>query len=71
MPDFNGPLILVSLVFSSIGFVYFRAGKKQIKYNLLFCGMALMGYSYFVGDVMVSIAIGVGLTAMPFVLRWW
>ena len=65
------PLIGVSLFFSAIGFLYFRAGKSQTKFNLLFCGMALMGYSYFLDDVVKSIVIGLGLTALPFLLKWW
>ena len=69
--EFSLPLIFVSLIFSCVGFLYFRIGKSQIKYNMLFCGMALMGYSYFVSDLIMSIAIGVALTALPFLLKWW
>lgn len=68
---FSLPEIIVSFLFSAVGFIYFRIGKNRVQYNLLFCGMALMGYSYFVPNVTVSIGLGVGLTVLPFLLKWW
>lgn len=69
--SFTLPEIITSFLFSSIGFMYFRIGKTRVNYNLLFCGMVLMGYSYFVPDLSASIGVGVGLTALPFLLKWW
>jgi len=39
--------------------------------NLLFCGMALMIYPYFVDRMVVTIVIGAALSGMPFFFRWW
>ena len=39
--------------------------------NILFCGMILMIYPYFVDKMVVAILIGAALSSMPFFFRWW
>jgi len=35
---------------------------------MLICGIALMGYSYFVDGTVYIVLVGIGLSAMPFIL---
>ena len=61
--------LLWSMVFGAIGFSYFIYGKKQ-KHTIAFCaGIALMGFSYFVSNVWLMVAIGGALMALPFVIK--
>lgn len=62
--------LLLSLVFSSIGLGYFVYGKKQKKMVPLFCGIALMGYTYVVTDLMLIMLLGVVLLALPYFVRY-
>jgi hypothetical protein len=59
--------IIVMIIFSVIGLGYFSYGKKSQQFLMLICGIALMGYSYFVNGTAYIILIGVGLSALPFV----
>ena len=56
------------IIFSIIGLGYFTYGKKSKQLLMLICGIALMGYSYFVDGIVYIILIGVGLIALPFIL---
>ena len=60
--------IIAMVVFSVIGVGYFAYGKKSRQLLMLICGIALMGYSYFVDGIVYIILIGVGLIALPFIL---
>ena len=60
--------IIAMIIFSIIGLGYFTYGKKSNQLLMLICGIALMGYSYFVDGILYIILIGVGLIALPFVL---
>ena len=62
--------IMWSLLFSSIGMAYFIYGKKQQHAMALFTGVGLMIFPYFVPSVVWMVLVGVGLTALPFVLRY-
>ncbi len=55
-------------VFSVIGIGYFTYGKKSQQLLMVICGIALMGYSYFVGGTVQIIVIGIGLSALPIIL---
>ena len=59
--------IIAMIIFSVIGLGYFSYGKKSQQFLMLICGIALMGYSYFVDGTGYIILIGVGLSALPFV----
>ncbi|RJG13280.1 hypothetical protein D3879_08455 [Pseudomonas cavernicola] len=58
--------LLGGVVFGSIGLGYFIYGKKQ---DHLIAGIALMGYSYFVTDLYWLLAIGIGLMALPRLIK--
>ncbi len=59
--------IVAMVIFSIIGLGYFAYGKKSQQLLMLICGIALMGYSYFVGGTVYIILIGVGLSVLPFI----
>ena len=61
--------LFTGLIFSSIGFGYFLYGKKQRSPAPLVCGIALMVYPYFVGNLWATIAIGAALMAIPYFVR--
>jgi hypothetical protein len=54
-------------IFGSIGFVAFAYGKRMNLWKMMFCGLALMIYPYFVANTVAMIVIGVsGSLALPF-----
>jgi hypothetical protein len=64
-------MIAVGLLFSGVGFAYFRYGKKQNNIHLLITGLILMVYMYAIDSFMASIVIGALLSVLPFVMKWW
>jgi hypothetical protein len=60
--------IIAMVFFSIIGIGYFAYGKKSQRILMVICGMALMGFSYFVDGTVYIILIGAGLSALPFIL---
>ena len=60
--------IIAMVIFSIIGIGYLTYGKKSQQLLMVICGIALMGYSYFVDGTVYIILIGVGLSALPFIL---
>jgi predicted membrane protein len=62
-------VLLWGLLFSSIGVGFFLYGKKQRAVVPLVCGLALMVYPYFIPNVMVLVAIGVVLIAVPYFFK--
>ncbi len=60
--------ITAIVIFSVIGLGYFAYGKKSQQFLMLICGIALMVYSYFVSGTVYIVLIGVGLSALPFIL---
>ena len=60
--------IMVMFLFSIIGLGYLTYGKKSQQLLMAICGIALMGYSYFVSGTVYIILIGVSLSALPFIL---
>lgn len=65
----SGASLIGGLVFGSIGFVAFIYGKRMNLWRMMFCGLALMIYPYFVENIAISIAIGVIGSAALFFLR--
>ena len=59
--------VIAMIIFSVIGLGYFTYGKKSRQFLMLICGIALMGYSYFVDGTGYIILIGVGLSVLPFI----
>ena len=60
--------IIAMVIFSIIGMGYLTYGKKSQQILMVIAGIALMGYSYFVGGTVYIILIGVALSALPFIL---
>ena len=60
--------IIAMVIFSVIGLGYMTYGKKSQKLLMVISGIALMGYSYFVDGTVYIVLIGVGLSALPFIL---
>jgi len=60
--------IITMVIFSIIGMGYFAYGKKSQQILMVICGIALMGYPYFVTGAIYIIMIGVALSALPFIL---
>ncbi len=60
--------IIAMVIFSVIGLGYLTYGKKSKQLLMVICGIALMGYSYFVDGTVYIILIGAGLSALPFIL---
>jgi hypothetical protein len=58
--------ILIAVVFSIVGFVAFRRGKRDGEPRPLFLGIALMAYGYFVSNPWISLGIGTLLTLLLF-----
>jgi hypothetical protein len=59
--------IIAMVIFSIVGLGYMTYGKKSQQLLMLICGLALMGYSYFVNGTAYIVLIGVGLSALPFI----
>jgi hypothetical protein len=59
--------IIAMVIFSVVGLGYLSYGKKSQQLLMLICGIALMGYSYFVDGTVYIILIGIGLSALPFI----
>ena len=76
LPDLDGLLsgfsiwtIVLALVFSLVGWIAFRNGRKNHEPKPIFIGIALMAYGYFVTNAWVSLAIGSALTLALFFPR--
>jgi hypothetical protein len=65
----SAAVLLWGVLFSSIGLGFFLYGKKQRAVVPLICGIALMIYPYFIPNVVMLVAIGGVLTAVPYFLR--
>ncbi len=69
MLNLSATNLIGGFVFGSIGFVAFVYGKRMNLWKLMFLGIALMIYPYFVSNDAVMIAIGAIGTAGLFFLR--
>ena len=58
--------LLWGLLFGAVGFVYFYYGRKQKRAVPFICGLALMGFPYFVDNTYAVAAIGAALCALPY-----
>ena len=65
----NESRLLWGLLFSSVGVGFFLYGKQQRSVVPLVCGLALTIYPYFVSNVIATVAIGIGLTSIPYFFR--
>jgi hypothetical protein len=53
-----------SLVIGSVGFVSFAYGKKQGRLPQMLVGVLLMGFPYFVSNVLLMLGIAVALLGL-------
>ncbi len=60
--------IVWSILFGLIGGVYFVYGKKHKRFAPLFCGVALMAYTFMVSNTYAIFLMGIGLMAVPYFL---
>jgi hypothetical protein len=65
----TGANLIGNLLFSSIGFVAFIYGKRMNLWKLMFCGLALMVFPYFVTNTTAMYVIGVVGSAALLFLR--
>lgn len=65
---FSGGGIIASLFFGVIGMGYFSYGKKRHQQGILYTGILLMSYSYFIEDTVMMALIGVEICFLPFIL---
>ncbi len=56
--------LLLSLLFSSVGFVLFVYGKKQSRIPHMAGGVMLMIYPYFVSNLIAMAAVGVAIIGL-------
>jgi len=64
----NTAMILWGFIIGVIGMGYFIYGKKVSNFYILISGIVMMIYPYFVGNIFVSIAVGIALIILPFYL---
>ncbi|OGR44470.1 MAG: hypothetical protein A2X35_07090 [Elusimicrobia bacterium GWA2_61_42] len=57
--------LTASLVFSGIGYFYFKRGRDQNDTTRLGVGIALMVYPYFVTNALHIVLVGAALMAVP------
>ncbi|MBF0154122.1 MAG: hypothetical protein HQL64_10325 [Magnetococcales bacterium] len=62
--------IAASLVFSLIGWVLFRYGRKNGPMSTTIYGVLLMVFPYFVTNTTYMIATGIALCILPFVIKF-
>ncbi len=63
MPEFDSSALLLGMLFSGIGFVAFRYGRKMERVPPVVLGMALMLYPLLVSGPGWMAAVGVCLTS--------
>ena len=63
--DFDGVSLLLSLIFSTFGLIYFRYGRRLSKIPWITVGVVLMAYPYFVQSRVWMVVIGVLLMLIP------
>ncbi len=54
-----------SILFSVVGLIYFRWGKRESELLPLLCGVLLLVYPYFVNSALAMALIGFVLTVVP------
>jgi hypothetical protein len=62
-------LLLLGVLFSSIGVGFMIYGKKQQKLVPLACGLALIGVPYFFSSSVWLFVVGAVLCAIPYFIR--
>jgi len=58
-----------SIFFGIIGMGYFSFGKKQVRYDFVLSGIALMLFPYVVDGLSANIVVGIILLLFPFLVQ--
>ena len=64
----NANVLLLSILFGSIGMGMVLYGRKQIEPRYVVAGMLLMVYPYFIPGALANLLVGIAITAAPFML---
>ena len=62
-------LLVLGVIFGSVGLGYFLCGKKQRAVVPLVSGLALMVVPYFISNTVVLVVVGVVISAIPYFVR--
>ncbi len=62
-------LLIWGMLFGAVGLGYFTYGKKQKAVVPLFVGISLFIFPYFISNIYVLVATGVGLVVLPYFVR--
>jgi len=62
-------LLVLGVIFGSVGLGYFLYGKKQRAVVPLVSGLALMVVPYFIPNTIVLVVVGVVISAIPYFIR--
>ena len=65
----SGTILLISVLFSSIGAGYVLYGRKEVQVIPLLTGIALCVYPYFLSNGYAIMIVGLLLTALPWLIR--
>ena len=65
----NTTLLLLGVLFGSVGLGYFLYGKKQRAVVPLVCGLALMVVPYFISSTALLVMVGAVLSGIPYFVR--
>ncbi|HPE71717.1 MAG TPA: hypothetical protein PK018_06035 [Candidatus Competibacter sp.] len=65
----NTSLLLLGVLFGSIGLGYFLYGKKQRAVVPLVCGLALMVVPYFISSTALLVMVGAVLSGIPYFVK--
>lgn len=61
--------LVISFLFSGIGFIAFMYGKKNTEFKPMLIGIALMIYPYFLRSTLTLTLVGIALTAALYFFR--
>jgi hypothetical protein len=62
-------LLVLGVIFGSVGLGYFLYGKKQRAVVPLVSGLVLMVVPYFISNTIVLVVVGVVISAIPYLIR--
>jgi len=65
----NTSLLVLGVIFGSIGLGYFLYGKKQRAVVPLVSGLVLMVVPYFISNTIVLVIVGGVISAIPYFVR--
>jgi hypothetical protein len=67
--DVSSSLLLLGVLFGSIGLGFFIYGRKQSGLAPLVCGLLLMVVPYFISNALLLFAVGAVLVVLPYFVR--